>query len=164
MKPVRLVLPMLALLLAACASVPPPEPAPAFYVMRHLQTPEGERDPDLTEEGRRLAMLLATGFGRNAPRAAYVTQWKRTQQSAAPLAARLRLVPVVYDAGATDDLAARVRAEAGPVLIVGHSNTVPDIVERLGGERPAALTHHDFGDLWIVHPDGRTERRAIAPR
>ena len=43
----------------------------------------------------------------------------------------------------------------GPVLIVGHSNTVPDIIEGLGGVRPGPLEHPDFGDIWTVRP-GRT--------
>jgi hypothetical protein len=27
---------------------------------------------------------------------------------------------------------------------------VPDIVAMLGGERPAPLTHPDFGDVWTI--------------
>ena len=45
--------------------------------------------------------------------------------------------------------------ERWPVLVVGHSNTVPEIVEKLGGERPAALTEADYGDVW--HFRGRRE-------
>jgi hypothetical protein len=44
------------------------------------------------------------------------------------------------------------------VVIVGHSNTVPDIVQQLGGPRPAPLTHPDFGDVWRIGPDGATTR------
>jgi hypothetical protein len=38
--------------------------------------------------------------------------------------------------------------ESETVLIVGHSNTVPDIIEGLGGTRPPALVHEDFADVW----------------
>jgi broad specificity phosphatase PhoE len=157
----RLVTLLLLALLVACASVPLPEPVPAYYVMRHLHTPEGLHDPDLTEEGRRVAALLPPQFVRHPPRAIYVTQWKRTQQTAAPLAERLGITPTVYDAGDSPALAARLRSEAGPVLIVGHSNTVPDIVEHLGGQRPGPLEHHDFGDLWIIAADGGTRRKSL---
>ncbi|HWT12879.1 MAG TPA: phosphoglycerate mutase family protein [Allosphingosinicella sp.] len=147
--------------LAACATAAPEPPAPVHYVMRHLHTPAGERDPDLTAEGQRQAALLAGWFGREPPAAIYVSTFKRTLQTAAPLAARLGLTPLVYDPADTPALLARVRAGPRPALIVGHSNTVPDIVEQLGGERPGPLAHEDFGDVWQVGPDGATTRRRI---
>ena len=64
----RLFLPILLALASACATTPADSgAAPAFYVMRHLHTPEGERDPDLTAEGQRHAALLAGWFGRARP-------------------------------------------------------------------------------------------------
>lgn len=148
-------------LLAACATIVPARPGPAYYVMRHLHTPAGERDPDLTAEGRRQAALLPDRFGDERPRAIYVSHFRRTQQSAEPLAARLRLTPIVYDPADTPALVARVRQGPLPALVVGHSNTVPDIIEQLGGERPAPLVHEDFGDLWRIGPTGATTRMSI---
>jgi broad specificity phosphatase PhoE len=136
--------------------------APVYFVMRHLDTPAGERDPDLLPEGQRQAALLADWFGRERPAAIYVSTYKRTQQTAAPLAARLGLVPIVYDPADTPALITRVRAGPHPALIVGHSNTVPDIIEQLGGTRPPPLQHEDFGDIWRIGPDGTTTRLRIA--
>jgi hypothetical protein len=45
---------------------------------------------------------------------------------------------------------------------VGHSNTVPDIVEQLGGARPGPVAHEDFGDVWRVGSSGSTERLKIS--
>ena len=158
----RLILPILLALASACATTPADSgAAPAFYVMRHLHTPEGERDPDLTAEGRRQAGLLAGRFGEAPPRAIYVSDYRRTRQTAAPLAARLGLTPIVYDPADTPALVARVRAGPLPALVVGHSNTVPDIVAGLGGTRPGPLVHADFGDLWRIGPAGETERLRI---
>lgn len=145
------------LALAACATTAP-SAAPPIYVMRHLNTPEGVRDPDLLPEGQRAAQALARRLGRAHIRAIYVSDFRRTRQSAAPLAARLRLIPIVYDPRDTAGLVARVRAGPLPALIVGHSNTVPDIVEALGGTRPAPLVHADFGDVWAITPGGVTTR------
>jgi len=151
-------------MLAACATSPAAPPAPNIYVVRHLNTPAGERDPDLLPEGRRAAQALAAWFGRERIRTIYVSDFRRTRQTAAPLAARLGLTPIVYDPADTPDLIARVRAGPLPALIVGHSNTVPEIIAGLGGERPAALVHEDFGDIWRVAPDGATQRLRIEPR
>ena len=159
----RLILLALLAFAAACATAPAPEPAPAVYVMRHLHTPAGERDPDLTAEGRAAAERLVDLLGRERIRAIYVSTFKRTAQTAAPLAARLGLTPMTYDPADTPALVARVRAEGGRVLVVGHSNTVPDIVEQLGGTRPAPLTHEDFGDVWRIDSTGTTRLRIPAP-
>lgn len=151
---------MLAAALAACATVPAaPDPqAVLFHVMRHLHTPEGERDPDLTAEGQAAAQRLVRYFESGVPAAIYVSRFKRAQQTAAPLAARFGLTPISYDPADTPALVARVRAGPQPALIVGHSNTVPDIVEQLGGARPAPLTHPDFGDVWNIARNGATDR------
>jgi broad specificity phosphatase PhoE len=134
------------------------------YVMRHLNTPAGQADPDLLPAGQRAAEALVAWFAGERPAAIYVTDYKRTRQTVAPLAARLGLIPIVYDPRDTPGLIARVRAEHGPVLIVGHSNTVPDIVAALGGARPAPLVHEDFGDIWRVAPGGATSRIRIGAR
>lgn len=147
---------------SACATAPAdPTPEPVYFVMRHLHTPKGERDPDLTEEGRRQAALLADRLAPERVAAIHVSDYRRTRQTAAPLAARLGLTPIVYDPADTLGLVARVRAGPKPVLIVGHSNTVPEIVAQLGGTRPAPLVHADFGDLWRIGPGGATARTRI---
>jgi broad specificity phosphatase PhoE len=131
--------------------------------MRHLNTPAGQSDPDLLPEGEAAAAALAGRFGAERPAAIYITDFRRSRQSVAPLAARLGLTPILYDPRDTPGLVARIRAEHGPVLVVGHSNTVPDIVAALGGPRPAPLAHEDFGDLWRVAPDGATIHMRIVP-
>ena len=142
---------------AACSSLADrSERAPVYFVVRHLHTPEGERDPDLTADGQRVAVLLARRLAPERPAAIYVSNFKRTAQTAAPLAERLGLTPIVYDPADTAALVAMARAGPKPALILGHSNTVPDIIEQLGGPRPAPLVHADFGDLWLVGGDGST--------
>jgi broad specificity phosphatase PhoE len=132
------------------------------YVLRHFDTPAGASDPDLTERGQARAQALVAWLGDRALGALYVSSARRARQTAAPLADARGMAATLYDPRDTDALIRRVRGEAGPVLIVGHSNTVPDIVEALGGERPEALSHEDFGDVWIVE-GGRAERFRVEP-
>ena len=131
-------------------------PAPTIHVMRHLDTPEGERDPDLTPTGQARAAALVRWFRGKPLAAIYVTGFRRTQQSIAALAAKRRLTPIVYGPAPSAEFIAGLRTAKGAVLVVGHSNTVPDIVAGVGGRRPAPLVHADFGDLWTV-TGGKTE-------
>lgn len=150
----------LLLILAGCAYIAPIQPASTFYVMRHLHTVEGAPDPDLTPEGQRHAERLANWFTAEPPATIFVSNTKRARQSAAPLAARLGITPIVYDARDTAGLMREMMKEPPPVLVIGHSNTVPDIVAALGGARPAALVHQDFGDVWTISGSRRTVTRS----
>jgi broad specificity phosphatase PhoE len=129
--------------------------------MRHLEKADGP-DPGLSPAGAANAQRLAAWFkGRARPGAIYVSATRRARETAAPLAARLGLTPIEYNPADTVALVARVRAEPGSVLVVGHSNTVPDIVAAFDGTRPAPLADSDYGSIWIVAKDGRTERLGL---
>ncbi|WP_326524715.1 SixA phosphatase family protein [Sphingomonas sp.] len=150
------------LALAALALVAVALPASAqTYVVRHLNTPAGERDPDLLPAGKAGAEALAKWFRGKRLTAIYVSDYRRTRQTAAPITAARKLEPIVYDPRDTPALVARLKATKGPVLVVGHSNTVPDIVEQLGGTRPGDLKHEDFGDIWVVK-SGRSRHARFA--
>ena len=146
---------IIAALLATAGTVAAAEPT-ATYVMRHLQKATGD-DPGLSEEGRKNAQRVAAWFASERPSTIYVSATRRARETAAPLAARLGVAAKEYDPRDTPGLVDRVKAESGIVLIVGHSNTVPDIVELLGGEKPAALAESDFGAIWRVGRGGKTE-------
>ena len=173
MTPARLLSALLCLALAGCApsvreagpetaradAGQPAVAAPEVYVMRHLQRGDGP-DPALSDEGRRNAARLASALAGDPPRAIYVSTTRRARETAAPLAAALGLMVKEYDPADSAALVARVAREPGKVLIVGHSNTVPDIVERLGAARPAPLAETDYGDIWHV-ADGKVRRRRL---
>jgi imidazolonepropionase-like amidohydrolase/phosphohistidine phosphatase SixA len=161
----------------AKAAVPPPAPVAAagggagaaaasgsgpanIYVMRHLDKGEGQ-DPPLSEAGTRNAQRLAAWFTADPPAAIYVSATRRAQETAAPLAARVRVTAKTYNPSDTPALIERVRAERGNVLIVGHSNTVPDIIERLGGARPEPIGEERYGDIWHMGPDRRAQRKSL---
>lgn len=156
MRIVQLVLGAVSLLAAACASVSPVASGPDIYVMRHLQKAAQGPDPALSEEGQANAVRLADWFGEDPPSAIYVSSTRRAQMTAAPLAAKLGVVPKTYNPSDTAALVQSVKAEPGTVLIVGHSNTVPDIIEQLGGARPADIADDRFGDIWRIRGPAST--------
>lgn len=150
-----------AIVLAGCVLAPRPvTPVPNIYVMRHLDTPKGAKNPDLTSAGHATAQALAGWLSRDPPRVIFVSNTKRAMQTATPTAKRFGVTPTVYDPSDTSELVKSVLAQSGTVLVVGHSNTVPDIIAGLGGERPGAMVHEDFGDIWHIHGPARTTTRA----
>jgi phosphohistidine phosphatase SixA len=149
---------MVAMLLGvgACASVPMSEGA-TFVVVRHAEKAnDGSRDPALSEQGRARAQALAQRLAVAPLIAAYATEFRRTQQTAQPAAAMHHVAVTNYAASMpAADLAAllRVRHASGTVLVVGHSNTVPDIVAALCACQVAALGEDDFDALHTVRID-----------
>lgn len=150
---------LLAFLTAACASLPQATPAPQqIFVVRHFEKAAGD-DPALTSQGRANAVRLADQLSDKGISAIFATATTRTLQSAAPLARRLGAVVDIYDPAQPEPLTRAILASPGSALIVGHSNTVPDLVERLGGERPAPMAESDYGAIFRILPRcGRTDR------
>jgi phosphohistidine phosphatase SixA len=148
---------MLTASLAACSLPVPPQPGPDFYVLRHFdKANDGTADPGLSAEGQRRAQALAAMFGDRPPAVIYVTNTRRARETAAPIAARLQIEPRVYDPRDTAGLVSDLQKDPNPALIVGHSNTVPEIVAFLGGNRPAPISETDYGTIYHVSGPRRT--------
>lgn len=143
---------LLLLGLAACVTNAA-SPAKAIYVMRHLQKGSGD-DPQLSAEGRTNAQRLFEVLKRDLPKAIFVSTTRRARETAEPLAERLGITLTPYDPRNAAALIEAIEAEERNVLIIGHSNTVPDIIGRLGGTAPPPLSEEDYGDIWRI--DGRT--------
>jgi broad specificity phosphatase PhoE len=141
---------ILAALIAATASAPAAA-ADTVYVMRHLQKAEGA-DPPLSAEGAANAQAVARTLATSGVKALFATPTRRAMETAKPLAAKLGLRVQAYDPGNPDALVSAVAAVPGAVLVVGHSNTVPDLVARFGGKRTIVLTEEDFGTIFAVTP------------
>jgi broad specificity phosphatase PhoE len=150
----RLIMQLL-LLLAAALFPSVVAAASPVYVIRHLERAPGD-DPSLTERGAVRAEQLAAILAEASIKAVFATATKRAQETGAPLAKRLGLTVTTYNPRDVEALAAAVAAAGGPVLVVGHSNTVASLVARFGGAKPAELTEADYGTLFVVHP-GMTE-------
>jgi len=126
-------------------------------VIRHAEKEPGSVDPPLTQAGEARAALLARMFGdAKAPGhidAIYISPALRSRLTAAPLAARLGVTPIVAPADDPRGLARRVLQEhgGGRVLIVGHSDTVPAIVAALSGnEHIPEIAAQEYGTMYIV--------------
>ena len=147
----------LALLLAVLAAAPAAAQHTIFLV-RHAEradavpgaSPTMAADPDLSDAGRARAESLATALKDAKITAIYVTEYKRTQQTAAPLAKALGLTVTVLTSKSSAALVKQLEAVKGNVLVVGHSNSVPDVIKGLGATAPVTIGDDEFDNLFIV--------------
>jgi broad specificity phosphatase PhoE len=158
--PVFLLPILLVLAASGCACLQPADPAPTTYVVvRHAEkATEDPGDPVLTEAGEQRATRLADALADTPVVAVYATDFRRTQQTAAPVAARHELAVSTYDARqAAEAFAARLRREhaRGTVVVVGHSNTVPGIVSALCGCAVAPIAESDYGNRYSISFDAQ---------
>ena len=126
------------------------------FVVRHTEKggDPGDRDPELSEAGRERARKLAHVLGEANITAIYSTPFLRTRHTAQPLAERLGIEITVIPVSQTmtEDWVATLRNDhAGQViLVVGHSNTVPPIVNALGAGPFENLTEDEYDDMFVV--------------
>jgi broad specificity phosphatase PhoE len=123
-------------------------------LIRHADvTPDPGGDPDLgpslNAAGHTRAQELRHVLRDTGVRAIFVTRLRRSQQTAAPLAMDLDVVPRVIDDLDAVVEAIRSLSEASVALVVGHSNTVPEIIAKLGGPSLPTLAATEFDNLFV---------------
>ena len=122
------------------------------FVVRHAEKADASRDPSLSAGGRARAEALARLLADAGINTIYVTQYKRTLETAAPLAARNGVTPKTIDAADMAALVGAVRAlpPGSRVLIASHSNLVPVIVQRLSGVEVGEMPESEYDRLYVV--------------
>lgn len=129
-----------------------PLEAATIILVRHAEKAGPTGDVPLSAQGQERAALLAKML-RDAPlKAIYVTEFQRTQQTAAPAATAHKLTPQILPAKQVDDLIARLKAAGKDdvILVVSHSNVVPDLAARLATKIPD-MDESDFSRLIIIN-------------
>ena len=107
-------------------------------------------DVPLSEAGRCRATNLAAVLSDAAIRHIITSEVSRTQNTAAPLARKLNVTPEVVPGKDIDAIVAKLAAAGGNSLVVGHSNTVPEIIARLGGGAIPPIAENEFDRMWVV--------------
>ena len=103
-------------------------------------------DPPLTAAGQARAQTL-----RHAGiKAIYRSHFLRAQQTAQPLATQLALTPLVLDDAASIKADILAHHVGHTVLMIGHSNTVPELIQQLGAGTMPVLDESVFDNLFVV--------------
>jgi phosphohistidine phosphatase SixA len=125
--------------------------APVIFIVRHAEkTSSGGNDPDLSPEGEKRADALAHILKDSQITSVFVTEFKRTQQTAAPTAKAVQVIPKVVPANEIAALAHKLRALNGNALVVGHGNTIPDLLKALGVPTPVSIPDDDYNEVFAV--------------
>ncbi|MFT7771884.1 SixA phosphatase family protein [Roseateles sp.] len=150
---------LLASILAAALALPAHAMPDLVILVRHAErAAEPAADPALSPEGEQRARALAQALAGTRVDAILTTQFRRTRDTAAPLAQALGLQPLAIEArrgGAASHVQAvaeAVRAQTGTVLVVGHSNTVPAILAALGGPQLPEICETSFNHIFLLRP------------
>lgn len=128
-----------------------------YYFIRHAEKVDNSKDPNLSESGMQRAQKWKAIFESIDFDQIYSTNYKRTQQTATPIATADKIEVQLYDPQKIDLKAFKKITLGRKVLIVGHSNTTPKFVNKIINQQ--VFNHIEdttFGNLYIVTIIGDT--------
>ena len=121
-------------------------------VVRHAEkdtSNPANRNPALTAAGRQRAEVLAKLVSKAGVTHLFSTKYRRTRETLAPAAKKTGHEIKDYNPGDPKELADKIRdlPERAVVVVAGHSNTTPALVEALGGEIKGLKSHPRWGPM-----------------
>jgi phosphohistidine phosphatase SixA len=130
----------------------------AVFVVRHAERADAgmsggtmmASDPELSAAGRSRAEALAAMLKDAGITGIFVTEYKRTQQTAAPIAKATGLEPIVVGARDVSALVSQLKAWKGNALVIGHSNTVGEVMAGLGAGAAVKIADEEYDNLFVV--------------
>ena len=126
-----------------------------IFIVRHAERRDLKDDKStLSPAGFKRAEDLRRVLSSTDLKAVYRTEYERTLQTAAPTAAAHKLTPIELKSDDVQGLAKALRARPPleDVLVVGHTDTIPDLLHELGVSTRAAIASGDYDNLFIVAP------------
>ena len=139
------------------------KPITVFLIRHAERQDEPRQDPPLTDAGVARSQALARLLSNAGVKAIFTSQYSRTKQTAEPLATKLGLTvapftlklnpsnPRQIAEESTAEVTNKILERSGQsVLVVGHSNSIPDVIKMLGGDTVPTIDERKFDDLFIV--------------
>lgn len=140
------------------------DPVTTVFLIRHAERAEEPRqDPPLTEKGTARSQELARLLSAAGIKAIYTSQFARTKLTAEPLAKQSGITPTALSLKLNPSNPRQIAEEStketvdkilshggGSVLVVGHSNSIPDVIKMLGADVTPAIDEKTFDDLFVV--------------
>lgn len=139
------------------ASTSSEAPPTVIFLVRHAERAEdGTSDPPISEVGQDRARLLARMLRDVDLTHVHTTDFRRTRATGDPTAEAAGVEMALYDPDDLEGFADRLRATPGRHLVLGHSNTTPQLVEALGGDPHGDIDELEYDRLYVMTltPDG----------
>lgn len=119
----------------------------------------GSSDPLLSAPGQARAEKIAAMLVDANIAAIFTTEYRRTKDTAGPLASAIKVTPEVVVAAKLSALIDRIQSHADDtVFVVGHSNTVPMVIKALGGP-DVTIADDEYDNLFFYVPATKTLTR-----
>jgi len=121
-----------------------------LYLVRHAEKQADTKNPALTQCGKERAKQLATLLSTTNIESIYSTSYQRTMSTAAPLSNNQKLAIKHYDPRKLEQFALHLKQRKENALIVGHSNTTPQLTHLLTDKKIAPMSEKYYQDLYQV--------------
>lgn len=142
--------------------------AQTVVLVRHAEKVDDSADPVLSEAGQARAQALAMVLADAHPGHVFTSPLQRTRLTAAPTAGfhSVTVEPISLEGGGAAHVAAvaaRVRAlpDDAVVLVVGHSNTIPQIARALGYTAAPDMPECEYDRLTVLDLNGDSTRAVV---
>lgn len=145
------------------------------FLIRHAEKADAPReDPSLNDMGKARSQALANMLGQSEVKAIYTSQYLRTKLTGEPLAKQLGLTvtplqikmsktnPREISVESTKEVVDKIYERAGEAaLVIGHSNTIPEVIKMLGGDVVPTIDEQKFDDLFVVTVYGKGKAKVV---
>ena len=122
-----------------------------YYFIRHAEKAVSSKNPDLSEKGLERAQQWKILFSKIDFDGVYSTDFNRTLQTIQPIVADNNRLLKIYNPKMMDVEAFKKETHGKTILIVGHSNTIPSMVNQIIKENKYTdIEENQFGNLYIV--------------
>ncbi len=122
----------------------------SIYLVRHAEKQKEGENPGLTPCGQARAKQLARLLSQANISQIYSTKYQRTRQTANPLATNQHIAVQNYNPKHLEQLSILLQQRKENSLVVGHSNTTPQLAELLSTQKMAPLTESDYQQLYQI--------------
>lgn len=150
------------------------KPITVFLIRHAEREDEPRQDPPLSKDGVARSQALARLLGTAGIKAIFTSQYTRTKQTAEPLATKLgiNVTPFTLKSNpsnprqiaeeSTAEVTNKILEHAGEsVLVIGHSNSIPDVIKMLGGDFIPTIDERKFDDLFIVNVYAKGKAKVV---
>lgn len=121
-----------------------------IFLVRHAEKVDESSDPALSLQGQKRAVDLALHLRDAEIKKIYVSEFQRTQKTAEVLATQMKVAMQIFPGKEIQKLVAVLKSETDNVLVVAHSNTLPEILKALGATHVIPVADNEYDRLVLV--------------